>query len=1114
MFTVGRSIVVGRVVEPDPGESILTGFGALAGVSLTLRGLVTGIATHAVGLRALDWRALSAGHDQDALTRALEQTILRLDFAYGALIENLTLDANGEVDYAAMLYSGVGEPRPEQTHAITLRGCTFRGARRVQVQFGPPQIQGTPPTRPRTVGVGAEQVMVQIPSEIVTTGNGDIPGLNVRNCVVECRAIEALDPPRGMHFRTENGVALRVADTVFRGPTQCFIDITSGMVLVDGCDFDNPSSSTESAGQKTMTIASGYEPPEGQDVYLGALGSLSNGSPPQSGNGFVAMSSCTSNSAQLMATPYPSRQGINNGRPMRSNLIWGCRHEPPGTSGSVSVRWGRLALAGRVDSGSERRYNSDGTLCVVGGYMGGEIQAVTRAAQSVVLACRTSATDNLPKIVAPRPPGTRSMTTVIFGLQCVALLLLILGGVGCQQEPRAASTDIGVDRVLGAEAEMPAIDAGHSTRVDNGARADVRARPDVVIADPPDSGVSPDAGERDTAAMDGAVDDATRDAPYPDIPGCLDPEWAMVDVVRRDIEVTPLPDASIIEDAGPPRQMRADCPVVTDGDTTIAAPRLLFPMSPMRATSQRPTLFWALPPGVDGARVELCLDRCCTRVITTLDVSGSSARPQQALPPGVVFWRARGKIGTRFGRETSFTWEFGVKHRDAPTDTAWGTIRDFNGDGFDDLVELSSQVRLYWGGVDGIAGSRFSAHRRATSGGATAIGDFDGDGLADLLAETSTEEYPGDDGINYLRTVASVYIGRAFGGVQSTPRLRMRPGMLTVCDLNGDGYSDAVHMEEDRPRSTGEMRPRIVAVFGGPQGLGSGGRQIVDDPLGFRRWPLFGALSCPGDLDQDGYAELLVGDASVPDTGGAVYVFRGGREGASEFASRRFDATSLAQIPYSVRDFGVVVGSVGDVDGDRLGDVGVVSWFQRQHIFLRGNRTSFVEFAVSVSPPDRDQAPYRFGRLVDVSPDLDGDGRADPVLACPSCGTEDFRERPYYRGFVYVYQSTASEWLGVLPIQAYRGGEQRWEINSTFGSAVASGDFDGDGFDDIAIGDPESWPDLCAQRGVIHLVLGGADLSRARRISVFGESRPLIVYPGLGWGLASNRVLLSAASGA
>ena len=113
-------------------------------------------------------------------------------------------------------------------------------------------------------------------------------------------------------------------------------------------------------------------------------------------------------------------------------------------------------------------------------------------------------------------------------------------------------------------------------------------------------------------------------------------------------------------------QARASCAEITDGDPAIAAPRLVFPMSPMRVTSQRPTLFWTLPPGVDGARVELCRDRCCTEVLQTIDAVGSSVRVPEALRAGVVFWRARGRVGARHGRDTSFTWEFGVRHRDAP----------------------------------------------------------------------------------------------------------------------------------------------------------------------------------------------------------------------------------------------------------------------------------------------------------------------------------------------------------------------------------------------------------------------------------------------------------------
>lgn len=96
--------------------------------------------------------------------------------------------------------------------------------------------------------------------------------------------------------------------------------------------------------------------------------------------------------------------------------------------------------------------------------------------------------------------------------------------------------------------------------------------------------------------------------------------------------------------------------------------------------------------------VDVCADRDCTRIEVSRDASGESVALPSPLAPGVHFWRLRALGGTAF----SPVWLFRVRARSAPVDTAWGVGSDFNGDGFDDVIERVGEtdvVNIDRGGV-------------------------------------------------------------------------------------------------------------------------------------------------------------------------------------------------------------------------------------------------------------------------------------------------------------------------------------------------------------------------------------------------------------------------------
>ena len=119
--------------------------------------------------------------------------------------------------------------------------------------------------------------------------------------------------------------------------------------------------------------------------------------------------------------------------------------------------------------------------------------------------------------------------------------------------------------------------------------------------------------------------------------------------------------------------------------------------------------------------------------------------------------------------------------------------------------------------------------------------------------------------------------------------------------------------------------------------------------------------------------------------------------------------------------------------------------------------------------PEQDD---RFGAAVSFG-DFDGDGKADLAIGAPGENSDaGFVHVLYTRGFALDVQEEDAFF------QAGLAGGEASEAGDEFGATLAAGDFDGDGFDDLAIGAPgEDLPGCpfgCDETGVVHVVPGGA----------------------------------------
>ncbi|MBX7191619.1 MAG: FG-GAP-like repeat-containing protein [Sandaracinaceae bacterium] len=289
---------------------------------------------------------------------------------------------------------------------------------------------------------------------------------------------------------------------------------------------------------------------------------------------------------------------------------------------------------------------------------------------------------------------------------------------------------------------------------------------------------------------------------------------------------------------------------------------------------------------------------------------------------------------------------------------------------------------------------------------------------------------------------------------------------LFARDVDRDGHLDAIVA---MPQSSlGPVRGGAVLVYRGTEGgLEATPARVL---LGEGRDDNFGMGLAMGDLDGDGLEELLVGAWQADNTGsnaGAVYVYRG--------AAGQLFMDSPSQILTGVvagDRFGLSL-AVGDLDGDGDADivVGAADSEDRERTPRLSNQGSIFVFSNAegsilatatqtihgeVFLPDGSRTAHnelRFGTWM-VSGDFDGDHLADVAVYAtkPDPSVSD-------DGAVAIYRGRAGS-------DGMRGGLEEEPMlyvaapgadmarSSRLGRALAMGDLDRDGRDELAIGQP------------------------------------------------------------
>ncbi len=510
-----------------------------------------------------------------------------------------------------------------------------------------------------------------------------------------------------------------------------------------------------------------------------------------------------------------------------------------------------------------------------------------------------------------------------------------------------------------------------------------------------------------------------------------------------------------------------------DGAQTLRV-RQISPLSTSNVTSRRPHLRWKLASGSTATRVEICGDRACTHVISSFHVSGSRGTPPADLPVGAAFWRV---LSQRHGTTTaSATWSFYVGARSAPVNASWGTTLDVNGDGYGDFA--LGAAGIYLGGPAGLPAVPNTlltmADPKLGFGWTLAsAGDVNGDGFGDFVVGA-----PGPNGgVGALH----VYHGSP-AGLSATPTtslvgLTAKGGFGTTAasagDVNGDGYADVIVGANGSDGGVG----RAYVYLGGPSGLAASPATTLLSPdpshVGFGF-----TVASAGDVNADGYGDVIIGAPGAIDAmNNHAFIYLGGPCGLSTTP-----ATTLTNAPDAAGgELGWSVGCAGDINGDGYADVAVgaprVGGLDGSAYVYRGGPSGVstvptIISAQAITP----QAQQETGFAVASPGDINGDGYSDLVVT--ATGVDG------YTGKAYVFAGSASG-LSASPVVTLTGPDGPM---SAFGWALSrTGDLNGDGFADVAIGAP--WIGGADSLGRGHVYYGGSSwISSTPSLSIVGPT--------------------------
>ncbi|VDN53796.1 unnamed protein product, partial [Dracunculus medinensis] len=217
-------------------------------------------------------------------------------------------------------------------------------------------------------------------------------------------------------------------------------------------------------------------------------------------------------------------------------------------------------------------------------------------------------------------------------------------------------------------------------------------------------------------------------------------------------------------------------------------------------------------------------------------------------------------------------------------------------------------------------------HDNHNLGYSSAVGDFDGDGMDDIVAGVPRG--------NSLIGAVYIFNHQLISLRNLTDRNGQRGqffgAAVAVSDLNNDGYDDIIvgapfytDYKTVKDVKTQEHKPRYdvgkVMIFFQDS---SHGFPRWETLIGYTEWSRFGfSLAATGDLNQDGYNDFIVGAPYDSEDGrGAVYIYHGAKDGVRLEPTQKIEAR---KVHADLQAFGFSLAGGKDIDKNQYPDIAV-----------------------------------------------------------------------------------------------------------------------------------------------------------------------------------------------